>query len=169
MPPKGKGAAGEPTNAPKQPAQSSGLTGTLTNAAGNAAGSAGGAAKDAAVGQAQDAVMGAATDQVDAFMKENGISDITELVQNGNVMGTAMKVGGSAATNIAKDATNRAVAAGGTAMAVGDKAIEKGMKGIENMMDAEELAALMNDMGEWAQKHPKLAVCWEVHIRLTYC
>jgi hypothetical protein len=159
MPPKGKGAAKESKDAPKQPAQSSGIGGTLQNAAGNAAGSAGGAAKDAAMGQAQDALMGAATDQADAFMKENGVSDIKEMVEGGDVMGTAMKVGGSAATNIAKDAANRAVQAGGSVVAVGEKAIEKGMKGIENILDAEQLAALMKDMGDWAQKHPKLAVC----------
>jgi len=120
----------------------------------NAVGTAGQAAKGYAVAAGGPAIGGAVMDQA----KKAGLGDVSKLGA-GDVAGQVSKAATGAVGGAAGDVTNRMMEAGGGVMAAGEEAMNKGMNMFEDVLDAAELGKLMDDMGEWAEKHPKLAVC----------
>jgi len=116
-----------------------------------AASKAGQAAKGYAAATGGSAIGGAVMDQA-------ALGDISKLGA-GDVAGQASKVATNAVKGAAGDVTKRLTEAGGGVMAAGEEAMTKGMNMFEDVLDAAELGKLMDDMSEWAEKHPKLAVC----------
>ena len=125
-----------------------------------AAGSAGNAAKGYAVGEGGKAISGAVTDQAKGLMNQQmpaGV-DLGDMA-GGDLAGTATKAATGAVKGIASESAKRLMDAGGSVMQAGEQAVEQGMKMMENVMDTAELAELTKEMGDFAEKHPKLAVC----------
>lgn len=134
----------------------------------NAAGQASNAAQGYAAQEGGKALGGAVTDQAQKFMNENMLGDVQNMA-SGDVAGVVGKAGTQAVKGIATDTTKRLTDAGGKIMDAGEQTIEQGWKMLENVMDAGELAKLMEDMGEWAEKHPKLAVRLCPDVRTIMC
>jgi len=120
-----------------------------------AASTAGQAAKGYAAAVGGPAIGGAVMNQV---KQVPGLGDVSKLGA-GDVAGQVSKAATNAVKGAAGDVTNRMMEAGGGVMAAGEEAMSKGMNMFEDVLDAAELGKLMDDMGEWAEKHPKLAVC----------
>lgn len=129
----------------------------MANLISGAAGKAGQAATDYAASTGGAAIGGAVMDQATKAGKE-AMGDMSKLGA-GDVAGQASKAATNAVQGVAGDVTKRMTGAGEGVMNAGSEALNKGAGMMENIMDTAELAKLTEDMGEWAEKHPKLAVC----------